>query len=456
MAKIGIALSGGGHRASLFGLGALLYLADARKNQEVTSISSVSGGSLTNAYVAQVGGYQELRAKETWAKMAPFARQIAQYGTLWASKLTWLYVLVLTASLLSIICIWWASWPWLSRCAIFLVSMAVWAVVLASRRGEVCGRAFAETLFSPHGKTTRLHEIEKRIDHIICATDLHAAEHVYFSGNFVYSYRFGFGDPADLPLHSAVQASAAFPGAFPPRLLRTARFNFMEGRHHAAFMVLSDGGVYDNLAEQWAWGLSRRRKRLENLGANLKEIDELVVVNSSAGLDWHSLKKLQIPLVGELYALLEVVNSLYENTTSPRKSMLIDRFDRAAREQKGLKGALVSIDQTPYKVAEIFTGSSDWPDRAERAEKVLRLFSEEDQQGWESLVQENSQTATTLSKLGKERSAKLIYQGYVVAMTNSHVILDYPLLEIPPLQQFDRFVSKISSGAISVKDEAAS
>jgi len=121
--------------------------------------------------------------------------------------------------------------------------------------------------------------------------------------------------------------------------------------------------------------------------------------------------------------------------------MLIDKFDRAAREQKGLKGALVSIDQTPYKVAEFFAGSSDWPDRAERAEGVLRLFSEEDQQGWESLVQENSQTATTLSKLGKERSAKLIYQGYVVAMTNLHVILDYPLLEIPQLEQFDRFVS---------------
>ena len=126
------------------------------------------------------------------------------------------------------------------------------------------------------------------------------------------------------------------------------------------------------------------------------------------------------------------------------------------RARPAPNACLVSIDQTPYKVAEFFTGSSDWPDRAERAEKVLRLFSEEDQQDWESLVQENSQTATTLSKLGKERSAKLIYQGYVVAMTNSHVILDYPLLEIPPLQQFNRLVSEKSSGAITVKDETSS
>jgi hypothetical protein len=39
MGRIGVALSGGGHRASLFGLGALLYLADAGKSQEVTSIA---------------------------------------------------------------------------------------------------------------------------------------------------------------------------------------------------------------------------------------------------------------------------------------------------------------------------------------------------------------------------------------------------------------------------------
>jgi hypothetical protein len=45
---IGVALSGGGHRAALFALGVLWYPADAGKNRSVTSIASVSGGSLTN------------------------------------------------------------------------------------------------------------------------------------------------------------------------------------------------------------------------------------------------------------------------------------------------------------------------------------------------------------------------------------------------------------------------
>ena len=41
---LSVALSGGGHRAALFGLGVLMYLADAGKNRQVGSIVSVSGG----------------------------------------------------------------------------------------------------------------------------------------------------------------------------------------------------------------------------------------------------------------------------------------------------------------------------------------------------------------------------------------------------------------------------
>ena len=45
--RIAVALSGGGHRACLFALDALLYLVDAGKAKQLTSIASVSGGSLT-------------------------------------------------------------------------------------------------------------------------------------------------------------------------------------------------------------------------------------------------------------------------------------------------------------------------------------------------------------------------------------------------------------------------
>src|SRR5262245_26721676 len=51
----GIALSGGGHRATAFALGALLYICDAGLNLQVRTISSVSGGSLLNGFVATLG-----------------------------------------------------------------------------------------------------------------------------------------------------------------------------------------------------------------------------------------------------------------------------------------------------------------------------------------------------------------------------------------------------------------
>jgi hypothetical protein len=59
MASIAVALAGGGYRAALFGLGVLLYRVDAAKNREIPSISSVSGGSLTNALVGQMRGYHQ-------------------------------------------------------------------------------------------------------------------------------------------------------------------------------------------------------------------------------------------------------------------------------------------------------------------------------------------------------------------------------------------------------------
>src|SRR5213596_991159 len=93
MPKIGLALSGGGHRASLFALGVLLYLTDAQKNRDVVSMASVSGGSITNGYFAQSRGYHRLDVEQGLGHAQNLARQLALRGTVWASFLTWAYLL---------------------------------------------------------------------------------------------------------------------------------------------------------------------------------------------------------------------------------------------------------------------------------------------------------------------------------------------------------------------------
>ena len=210
MSRVSVALSGGGHRATLFGLGVLLYLADAGKNREVTNIASVSGGSITNGFVAQQLDFATC-SKEDFEKEvgAPLAEQIAQRGTLFAPLATKLYLIVLVlSSLATLVGPWFVPltvWP---RMGIFVVAV-LWTAWLAGQRGNVCGAAYRKTLFSSGGSATRLSELQRKAYSVWCATDLRTARQFYFAPRFVYGHTLGWASPSDTPLYKAVQASAA-------------------------------------------------------------------------------------------------------------------------------------------------------------------------------------------------------------------------------------------------------
>ena len=82
--RLGVALSGGGHRAAVFSLGALLYMVDARVSPNVTTISSVSGGSLLNGYLAlQRTSFDRWSQDGFEGPAAAFARCIAGNRRRW-------------------------------------------------------------------------------------------------------------------------------------------------------------------------------------------------------------------------------------------------------------------------------------------------------------------------------------------------------------------------------------
>jgi predicted acylesterase/phospholipase RssA len=443
---ISVSLSGGGHRAALFGLGALLYLAEAGKSGEVNSIASVSGGSLTNGHLAQTLDFRIASSVEVEAWASQLAKRFASRGTLFAAPVTWLYLALLGLVVLAgVVGVWWLPVPLWARVLLFFVGLLAIGWVL-ELRGLVVGRALAGTLFSPAGKPTRLDEVHQAVDHVICATDLHAGEHVYFSGGFVCSYRFGFGRPGGLPLHVAVQASAAFPGGMPARWLRTSRYAFQQPGDEAAartrYLTLVDGGVYDNMGDQWAQGLAARKRRWGELADRLQEADELVVVNASAGMSFGSTASLGMPLVGEFTTLLRDKSVLYDNGTSVRREALIARFQLAEQQRRGLQGALVHIPQTPYVTPDGFVSDADHPQRAARAGAVLDRLGNDDatRREWESIADQNSRVGTVLSALGNQVAARLMRHGYVLAMVNLHVILGYPLLEVPGRDRFERLL----------------
>jgi predicted acylesterase/phospholipase RssA len=446
-------MSGGGHRATLFVLGALMYLVDAKANEGVTSIASVSGGSLTNGLVGQNVHFRQTNDTEFRERVAsPLATQIAKRGTLFAPALSKIYVAALIVfGLAAVVVPWILPVPWYLRLLSFLVFTTLWGWFLAIR-GRICAHAFGVTLFSPNGRETSLADIKKKdLDHVICSTEFRSAEQVYFAGDFVYSFALGHGGPGKLSLASAVQASAAFPGGFPPTVLPTKDLNFTGAPPPSAGgppeppseMVLTDGGVYDNMGEQWARGFAARLKRCPNLDTGRIAPNQLVVVNASARIPWIPFRRRLLPLVGELMALIRVNDVMYINTTNVRRQAIVDSFNPAdPTKASALPSALVQIAQSPFVVADAFAnGSTKAAQRAREVQELLKNGPSKDE--WKKIASDNAAVGTSLNKFGTEVTARLIYQGYVVTMCNLYVLfgndfgINYPL--IPTGLALERF-----------------
>jgi len=235
MARIGIALSGGGHRATIWGTGVLLYLADAGRHGDVGVIASVSGGSIANGVVAHEMDYATARPDEVRSRLRPLLRHVAYTGLFFWGPSTNAYVITVLSLLVlgllgfvaGLVTIF-ISGVGIVSGVILLASLAVLAVdvVVFSRRSAVVDTALARTHFSRDRRPTRLMEVARSLDHVMCATELQSGEHFYFAPDFLYSYRYGCGQPSDLRLSTAVQASACLPGAFASRRLTTAPYRF--------------------------------------------------------------------------------------------------------------------------------------------------------------------------------------------------------------------------------------
>lgn len=447
---IGVAVSGGGHRAALFGLGALMYLADSGMNREVTSIASVSGGGLTNGYAAQEVDFTTVSGPEFEVAMKPLASRIAQRGTVFASWMTWAFLLVAVVILLGVVAVWFAPWPIWVRIVTFVIGLLVLAW-WASLRSHLCELVFRSQLYNKAGKPTLLRQINTKIDHVFCVTDLHAGEHVYFSGRFVCAYRFGWGSPNEAPLSFAVQAAAALPGAFSPRWPRTKPYGFQLPQDakatEAQRMTLVDGGVYDNMADQWTQRVQSRNERWRDLHPNLNVPTEAIVVNASAGLTFGSTALLAVPILGEILALKRDESVLYDNGTSVRRRTLIERFRLAKESGRDLDGCLVHIADSPFVVPDSFA-KGNGPGRGRALDVITRLG--DTRKEWDARVARTPAVKTSLSKLGTDDAADLLFHAYVLAMANLHVVLGYPLLTMPSR---DRFVQMVS-GSITRPDTA--
>ncbi len=425
-AHIAVALSGGGHRASLFGLGALLYLVDAGKGPELSCVSSISGGSLTNAYVGLKTDLTKVTPEGFRDDVRPLAKAVSTGGTVWARPLTYAYLLSMVAILgvASWLCFpLHGAWP-----------LLVWAVALvavgwlAQKRSWVAGNAFDAVLF----KRAKLAAMHTGVDHVITACDLQTAEQVYFSGRFVHSFRLGWGEPADVRLGWAAQASACLPGAFSPVHRSAAPHKFRDPTAEApAGFILVDGGVYDNMGTEWPIRLADRVHEGTPPTPPPLVPDELIVVNASAGQGVTARNRLRVPIIGELLALLADKDVLYDQTTAVRRRLLDELF-----HDKRPAGTLVQIDRSPFELPKKFERPEGSPgdDALSQTARRLRKALGDTEADWAKDAKANRKVATKLSKIPADRAARLLRHAYVLTMINAHLLLGYPLLAIPDVE----------------------
>ena len=241
---VGLALSGGGFRALAFHLGCLRALHDRRVLDRVFVLSGVSGGSLAAALFAYTDGdfaafdrrvcdllrgglqlkiarraFASSRSLQTLASLATSGSAAAGARTLAAFDTVAAHLPVLSRQRRSIT-------PPLRR-----FSSAAEALV------DVFRTLFPEqTLACPR---------RDAIDVVLNACELRSGSAFRFGSRESHCYRYGTVVD-DLPVAFAVAASAAYPLLL-PALDRQLRFRARDGSESERRVVLTDGGVFDNL-----------------------------------------------------------------------------------------------------------------------------------------------------------------------------------------------------------------
>jgi len=228
---LAICLSGGGFRATLFHAGTLRRLNELGILSKARTLSSVSGGSIANAFLAKAwpGLTAEAGVFTNWT--AVFEKPLLDFCShnIRTSPLLWRRL---------------APWNWPR-----LASATYSATDFLAQAYDTCF----------HG--LKLTELPATPNFIFCATNLGTGVNFEFSRSRIGDYVLGYTEPKETRLSEAVAASSAFPIAFPPFVRDYDARDFHHGDAKAVptdwnwkgRVALTDGGVYDNMGLEPAW-----------------------------------------------------------------------------------------------------------------------------------------------------------------------------------------------------------
>jgi hypothetical protein len=218
--------------------------------------------------------------------------------------------------------------------------------------------------------------------------------------------------------------------------MRAKPFRFPAPRYRSPLLALTDGGVYDNMADEWLLKFSERaqeiEKQAEEVGKRLggRAPTFLLVANASGSLDPRFAWMTFVPFVGELSALMRTKSVLYENGNSTRRRMIFQMFGT-----RSLTGIIVNIKTDPWQIVGDGIRSKDPAvqararDAAERLALTPGLTEKETTQP--------AGAATVLYPLARGKIAALLQRSYALTGVNLYIWHDVPLVQIPPLTWFE-------------------
>jgi len=248
--RIGLALSGGGFRASAFGLGALRALHDRGLLRDVTVVSGISGGSLLTAMWAY--------GPKSFTAFDLSVTELVTTGLQWEIALRAFAPRTVLSNGAS-------------------VTRAIAGKLFGGQRLSTRTEALVEALAArPFGRRQLGDVTHAGLTTIISATDLATGNAIRF-GSKVNSLS-SIGDiVGPVSVADAVAASAAFP-ALLPQLNRTYSFIKRDGTQERKALLMTDGGVYDNL------GLTPLLPgRSAAYTSHVYDLDYIIVVDAGQG-----------------------------------------------------------------------------------------------------------------------------------------------------------------------------
>lgn len=219
---MGLCLSGGGYRAMIFHLGALIRLNETGYLSKLKRVSSVSGGSITAAMLGLKwsslnfnNGVALNLIKEVIEPIRSFAHH-----------------------------------------TIDVSSVIIGLLPGPTINGRVI-HAYSKYLF---GDATLQDLPDNPPRFVINATNVQSGALVRFSKPYMRDYKVGEIRKPTIPLSVAVAASSAFPPILSPAIIDLDPASFtatggetLTGNEYRKRMVLTDGGIYDNLGMETVW-----------------------------------------------------------------------------------------------------------------------------------------------------------------------------------------------------------